>query len=216
MSQVILLRHGQANSEARDESGYDKLSALGHQQARWLGEHFATSGEIFARVYRGSLRRHAETARSMGFEAAQEDARLDEMAFFQLALLLQQQHGIGFPKEREAFAAHLPVLLEHWRRDEIADAPETFAQFETPVRDALSDIAAGDGRALVVTSGGLIAMAIRHVLGLDVPAMAQLCLSVENSSLHRLQAMPGGLTLVQFNALPHLEHPHRQHARSHL
>lgn len=216
MSQVILVRHGQANSEARDETSYDRLSSLGHQQARWLGEHFATSGEVFARVYRGSLRRHAETAHAMGFDAAQEDARLDEMAFFQLATLLQQQHGVGFPRERDAFAIHLPVLLEHWRRDEIAQAPETFAQFETRVREALDDIAAGEGRALVVTSGGLIAMAIRHVLGLDVPAMAQLCLSVENSSLHRLQPVQGGLSLMQFNALPHLEHPQRQHARSHL
>ena len=40
MPHITLVRHGQANSDAKDEDGYDKLSDLGHQQARWLGEHF--------------------------------------------------------------------------------------------------------------------------------------------------------------------------------
>ena len=36
MSHVTLVRHGQANSSARDELGYDRLSELGWQQAEWL------------------------------------------------------------------------------------------------------------------------------------------------------------------------------------
>jgi phosphohistidine phosphatase SixA len=35
---LVLIRHGQANSAANDEDGYDRLSDLGHQQARWLGD----------------------------------------------------------------------------------------------------------------------------------------------------------------------------------
>ena len=38
MSHITLIRHGQANSQARDEASYDRLSDLGHQQAAWLGE----------------------------------------------------------------------------------------------------------------------------------------------------------------------------------
>jgi len=38
MSHITLIRHGQANTGARDEQSYDRLSALGHQQAAWLGE----------------------------------------------------------------------------------------------------------------------------------------------------------------------------------
>jgi phosphohistidine phosphatase SixA len=38
MGELVLIRHGQANSAANDEDGYDRLSDLGHQQARWLGD----------------------------------------------------------------------------------------------------------------------------------------------------------------------------------
>ena len=31
MSNVMIVRHGQANSQARDEASYDQLSATGHQ-----------------------------------------------------------------------------------------------------------------------------------------------------------------------------------------
>ena len=33
MSEVWLVRHGQAQTGASDEASYDRLSALGHQQA---------------------------------------------------------------------------------------------------------------------------------------------------------------------------------------
>ena len=40
MVQIFLVRHGQANSEAKDEISYDKLSSLGKLQAGWLGQYF--------------------------------------------------------------------------------------------------------------------------------------------------------------------------------
>jgi broad specificity phosphatase PhoE len=40
MVQIFLVRHGQANSEAKDEVSYDKLSPLGKLQAGWLGQYF--------------------------------------------------------------------------------------------------------------------------------------------------------------------------------
>ena len=41
MSVITFIRHGQANSSATTEEGYDNLSDLGKTQARWLGEHCA-------------------------------------------------------------------------------------------------------------------------------------------------------------------------------
>ena len=219
MSFVTLVRHGQANSAARDEDSYDRLSELGWQQARWLGGYFEQSGERFARIYSGTLRRHVETAQGIGHADAsdvQRDERLNEMAYFTMAQALQAQHGIPVPTAREGFIAHLPVLLRHWQEDRLDDIPESFATFETRVNDALTEIAEGDGPALVVTSGGLIGMAMRIVMGLDVPAMAHLCLAIENTSLHRVQPLPTGLAMTQFNAIPHLDTPERRHARSHL
>lgn len=216
MSFITLVRHGQANSGARDEEGYDKLSDLGWQQARWLGAYFAQAGDRFARVYSGTLRRHVETAAGIGFAAPEQDPRLNEMTYFTLASLLEEQHGIAMPTDRETFIPHIPVLLQHWQADRIEGAPERFSDFEARVTDVLRELAAGDGRALVVTSGGLIGMAMRVIMRLDIGALAHAMLSIENSSLHRVQPLQTGLALTQFNAIPHLDTPDRQHARSHL
>lgn len=219
MSFVTLVRHGQANSSAREEIAYDRLSDLGWRQSRWLGAHFRGAGDVFARVYRGSLRRHAETLEAIAPESAAApviDDRLNEMAYFDMARLMEAQHGIALPVDREGFVAHLPKLLETWRAGGIDGAPESFEAFENRVRDALDEIAAGEGSALVVTSGGLIGMAMRLVMDLDIRSMAHLCLAVENSSVHRIQPLPSGLAMTQFNALPHLDTPERAHARSHL
>lgn len=219
MSFVTLVRHGQANSGARDELGYDRLSDLGWQQARWLGTYFHDAGDTFARVYSGTLRRHLETAEGIATHSASEpvqDARLNELEYFTMAQALETEHGFAIPSDREGFIGHLPLLFLYWQEGRIEGAPESFATFEARVSDAIREIAAGQGRALVVTSGGLIGMAMRIVLKLDIQAMAHLCLAIENSSVHRLQPMPDGLAMTQFNALPHLDTPDRQHARSHL
>ncbi len=219
MSFVTLVRHGQANSSARDEDGYDRLSDLGWQQARWLGGHFRQTGERFARVYTGTLRRHVETAQGIGADCAapvMRDARLNELAYFTMAQKLEDQHGVAMPLDRESFVDHLPVLFRHWQDGLLHDIPESFEAFEARVGAALRDIAAGDGRALVVTSGGLIGMAMRIVMRLDLAALAHACLAIENSSLHRIQPLSTGLAMTQFNAVPHLEAPDRHFARSHI
>jgi broad specificity phosphatase PhoE len=55
---IYFIRHAQAGS--RDN--YDVLSDLGQQQARLLGEHFATQGIELGAVYSGGMRRQRETA----------------------------------------------------------------------------------------------------------------------------------------------------------
>lgn len=217
MSQITLVRHGQANTEARDEHSYDKLSELGHQQSAWLGEHLRGSGGTFTRVYCGTLRRHIETATSMGFgENAIQDPRLNEMQYFLLAQLLEKQHGVPIPTVREEFVYHLPKVLAAWRDDVIEGAPERFSDFESRVTEALGEIGQGDGPALVVTSGGLISMVVRQTLQLDVPAMARTALAIMNTSVHRLHVIGDTLSPVLFNAVPHLERPDRHFAQTHL
>lgn len=219
MSSITLVRHGQANTQARDEAGYDRLSDLGHQQAAWLGEWFAHTGERFARVYTGTLRRHIETEAGIAPDCAVEtvrDARLNELAYFDLATRVEAQYGLAVPDNREDFVFHLPKVFGLWREDRIAGAPERFTDFEARVLEVLTEIGAGEGRALVVTSGGLIGMVMRHVMRLDIEAMSHACLAIENSSLHRLTRLPTGLALTQFNALPHMNTPERLFARSHV
>ncbi|WP_137702659.1 histidine phosphatase family protein [Marimonas lutisalis] len=219
MPHITLVRHGQANSQARDETGYDKLSDLGHQQARWLGEHFQTTGERFSRVYAGTLRRQIETARSMGAEAHAPlvtDPRLNELSYFTMARLMQEQHGLPLPTTRKGYVTHLPQVFGAWERDEIADAPESYADFTARIDTLIDEIAASHGRALLVTSGGVIATIVRRILGLDVQAWAHIALTIMNSSVHRLHVLHGYPTLAHFNAIPHLEHRERQYAQTHL
>lgn len=217
MAQLTLIRHGQANTGARDEVSYDRLSDLGREQAGWLGSHFAQSGEVFAHAYTGTLTRHLQTAEAMGqFDTLTQDERLNEMEYFMLGQLLLDQHGVPIPTDREGFTKHLPLLMTKWRDGELSGTPETFADFETRVGDFLREASAKSGRVVAVTSGGLIGMAVRLTMGLDLVAMSRVCLAIMNTSVHRWHVIGDALAVTQFNAVPHLEHPHRQFAQTHL
>jgi broad specificity phosphatase PhoE len=217
MSHITLIRHGQANTAARDEISYDRLSALGAQQSAWLGDYLRANRDHHTRLYCGSLNRHLETAAAMatGLEPV-VDPRLNELEYFTLATLMETHANLPVPQEREGFVAHLPRLFTAWQRDEIPGAPERFEAFETRVRTVLDDIRDGDGPALVVTSGGVIAMALRGALDLEIPSMARVALAIMNTSVNRLFPIGDTLSPVLFNAVPHLADPERHHAQTHL
>jgi len=142
MGEITLIRHGQANSDATNEEDYDRLSALGHQQAQWLGEHLRAHEPTFDRVLMGTLRRHQETAAGIGDLGAQAqvDARLDEMDYFNLGQALESTKGIPFPGP-EDFADHVPLVMEAWHNAEI-QGRESFANFEARIFGVLSEILA--------------------------------------------------------------------------
>jgi broad specificity phosphatase PhoE len=217
MSHITLIRHGQANSEAKDEASYDRLSPLGHEQARWLGSYLRETEAEHARLYTGTLTRHIETAEGMdtGLEPIR-DERLNELEYFTLASLLEQQHGIPFPTEQGAFTYHLPQVFDYWKDGKFENPPESYQSFESRVQDALQEIAAGDGPALVVTSGGLISMAMAQAMGLGIPAMSRIALAIMHTSMHRLYPIGGHWAPVLFNAVPHLDRPERRSAQTHI
>jgi broad specificity phosphatase PhoE len=210
MGEVVLVRHGQANSaEATTEAEYDRLSDLGRQQAAWLGEWFRAQGEGFDAVLCGSLARHRQTVEAMGLGAPEVDARLNEMDYFGLA----EAHRAagGAPVTPESFPDHIVEVIHAWRAARIRGA-ESFEAFETRVAGALHDAAREGRRVLCVTSGGTIGMALRHVLGLDPTRMAHLLVPIRNTSVHRLAVRGGASMLSEFNAVPHLLPPERSHA----
>ena len=213
MGEVILVRHGQANSGATDEESYDRLSELGHQQARWLGDYLREREGTFDKVIAGSLRRHRETAFGIGYEDPIIDQRLNEMDYFNLGQALEDVHGVPFPGPDE-FAAHVPQVMEAWHRAEIKGV-ETFASFEERVTSVLQEAAQPGVRVLCVTSGGVIGMIMRHLLDLDPRRMAHVLLPIMNTSVHRVRVIPQGPILAGFNAIPHLDDPEREHARTH-
>lgn len=213
MGEIFLVRHGQANSLARDEESYDKLSDLGHQQAAWLGDYLRERGGAFDKVICGSLRRHKETAAGIGYAEPTIDPRLNELDYFNLGQALEDVHGIPFPGPDE-FAAHVPQVMEAWHRAEIMGV-ETFASFETRVTAVLQEASEPGVRVLCVTSGGVIGMIMRHLLDLNPTRMAHVLLPIMNTSLHSIRVIPQGPILASFNAVPHLDRDDRLHAITH-
>src|SRR4051812_35511730 len=74
MAVIYLIRHAQASYGA---SEYDKLSALGEQQATRVGETLAARGVKPDVVVSGSMRRHCQTASLAGL-TAEVDKGFDE------------------------------------------------------------------------------------------------------------------------------------------
>ncbi len=214
MTEIILVRHGQANSDAKDEASYDRLSDLGRQQATWLGEHLKSTNPHFDHVVTGTLTRQADTAHAMGFAITEQDKRLNELQYFAMALALEQQHGTPYPQNVSDYVNHLPVLMDHWQRNLLDGIPERFDKFTARITGLVDELCGAHGRVLLVTSGGVIGMVVRHILALDNAATSRVMLQIMNSSIHRLHYVHGQLMLGTFNATPHLDTPDRAHART--
>jgi broad specificity phosphatase PhoE len=216
VAEIILVRHGQANSHATDEESYDRLSDLGREQARWLGAHLSATNPHFDRVLTGTLSRQADTATEMGYEITARDPRLDELSYFAIATALEAQHGIPAPRDPREFATHLPQVIDLWSRGQITGIPESYEEFAARVTSLIDEICHAPGRVLVVTSGGVIGMVMRHALGLENGGMAKVMLQIMNASLHRLEYVHDMLMVGAFNATPHLDAPDRAHARTYV
>jgi len=214
LAEIILVRHGQANRHATDEAGYDRLSPLGVQQAEWLGAHFGQTNPHFDHVITGTLHRQTGTATAMGYPITAQDDRLNELSYFAIAQAAETRHGIPAPVDANEYAKYLPEVMGHWARGNLDDVPESFDQFTGRITGLLDEVAQLKGRTLVVTSGGVIGLVMRHTLGLDIPGMSKIMLRVMNSSLHRMEHVHDMLMLGTFNATPHLDLPDRAHART--
>jgi len=214
MTELIIVRHGQANSAAKDAENYDRLSDLGHQQARWLGDYLNQTNGHFDLCLSGSLERQKSTLSSMGYTASSVDDRLNEFDYFGLSQALLDQKGIPFPNDNSDFVRHAPQLLDHWQNQSVTNIAESFAQFEERVTAAIDEHAHHGGRVLLVTSGGVIAMLLRRLLNLNNAAHARIMLATMNSSIHRVHYVHEQFLLSGFNGIPHLEDPNRAHART--
>lgn len=169
MNTVYLVRHGQASFGRSD---YDKLSELGEQQARVVGEALAARGVEPALLVTGSLQRQRVTGSRL-WEAAQwqSDVEIDpgwnefdhddiirahkppyRNGAVMRADLARHRHP------RRAFQEMFVAASSRWADGEHDDEyAETFAHFRDRVALALGRVTSGLGEgesAVVVTSGG--------------------------------------------------------------
>ena len=214
-SEIILIRHGQANTGAKDEDSYDKLSATGHQQSAWLGVYLRAQNSAFDRVICGNLRRHQETAAGLGLSQSIEiDARVNELRYFDLAREYQAQTREPLPNSAEEFAQHVPQLFTAWHDGRLDNAHESYRSFADRFAQVMSELAGLGGRSLVITSGGVIGMSIARHLSLGPEGFSQVMLPIHNSSIHRFSIAKGATQMASYNGTPHLDAADRHYART--
>lgn len=217
MSEIIMVRHGQAQTGAKDEASYDKLSDLGHQQAAWLGDYWAGFGK-FDHVLSGTMRRQIETGQSMGLVGVSyaQDARLNEMDYFGLASFLKEHGGVPVPTSQEEFQTHVRDVLGAWSRAEVGDELESYADFRGRILDCVREVAARDERTVIVSSTGVIATLMAVALDLDMARKTDVFLKIAHTSVHRFEIVGDDVRLIQFCATPHLDAPDRLDLRTHI
>jgi broad specificity phosphatase PhoE len=224
MSELFLVRHAQASFGTSD---YDRLSELGHRQARWLGEHFRYRQLEFDRVLCGSMTRHLETARAIlaGMGAAPRQPDVDpawnEFDFQAIVTAYLTRFPADTPAANSSYREFSRVLrsaLLAWTEDRMdGPLPERWPQFEARIGAALAALtenAQGGERILLVSSGGAISKVLQQVLQAPASTMVNMNLQLRNSSVSHLFFGGSRMHFSGFNHVPHLDHPDRTGAVS--
>ncbi|HEY6878872.1 MAG TPA: histidine phosphatase family protein, partial [Polyangiales bacterium] len=181
MGAIFFIRHGQASFNAAD---YDDLSPLGREQAQVLG------GALKARRIRaqhfvcGGMRRHAQTAAEclagMDRDALWDvDEGWNEYDHNELLAALDVRYKsqselasdlLKHENPRRAFQVIFERAITRWTDGAYHDSyRESWPAFCARVEGALERTVARLGKsenALVFTSGGVISVVLRKLLGL--------------------------------------------------
>jgi broad specificity phosphatase PhoE len=226
VAELTVVRHGQASVGA---ANYDKLSELGWQQARWLGQWFAEQGLQFDRLVTGTLVRHQETLtgilEGMGLQTSlqpnlrqtpvQEFAGLNE---YDSSVMLKARLGDfneqDLSKDRRFYFRELREALYQWTEAQLQPPNyQSFQQFRAGVVDGLKlACAPGAQRVLLVSSGGPISNMVGHVLQTPNRVTVDINLQTRNASVTQFAFNERSLNLMSFNNVPHLLQADRSHA----
>jgi len=233
MSVLTCVRHGQASFEA---DNYDRLSALGEQQARLLGEYWAQQRLVIDEVFAGPRVRQQRSAELAGIGYRQagliwpEPIPLDDLDEYDLdglfnrfaprlvehdsdfAQLVESYRGsVGVPDRLRNFQRMFESLVRHWQNAEsTADDVESWPAFQNRVERVIRQIQAQSrrGRRVVLfTSGGFIGGATQWALQVSDEQALELNWRIRNSSLTEFVFTRERFSLDSFNMLPHLPNP---------
>jgi broad specificity phosphatase PhoE len=230
VAELYVVRHGQASFGA---ANYDKLSELGWQQARWLGQWFTQQGVQFDRLVTGTLVRHNETLAGIlqGMQLGTNDALNGEQSSaptgareiaglneYDSSVMLKARLGEfseqDLSKDRRFYFRELREALYEWTEAQLQPPNyQSFIQFRAGVVDGLTQACApGAQRVLLVSSGGPISNMVGHVLQTPNRVTVDLNLQTRNASITQFAFNERGLNLMSFNNVPHLLQADRVHA----
>lgn len=218
MSEFYLVRHGQASFGAKN---YDKLSELGHQQSRWLGEYFTARNISFSQAFMGDMIRHKETTQGISDGLSQPpvvtiDTGFNEFNFQNIGssyLSLNPQSRLPDNPKPADFYRLLKLAMYAWSEDLLPKSTleESWLDFKNRVQGALHSVCQqqSDKPILIVSSGGAISMLMSLVLGLDAKQVIELNMQVRNTSISHFYFNKSSTRLASFNNVPHLDTPDR-------
>jgi len=227
MSNLYLVRHGQASFGSRD---YDQLSPLGVMQSELLGRWLSASGLKPERVVVGTMKRHRQTADAClarwlnGVTSALEpieDSAFNEFDHKEVLLRTNPEFAEpGYLEQflaeqvdgrrafQKVFAESVARWVEGKHENEYTESWPGFRErcLAGLVRAAE---AAPDSDVWIFTSGGPIAAITQHIMGIPDSKVLDLNWSVLNASVSQYIHRKGKTRLKQFNNIAHLTLPDR-------
>jgi broad specificity phosphatase PhoE len=197
----MLVRHGQStwNHERRIQGQLDPpLSDEGRRQAVRLGQRLA--GRTFVGLYTSDLTRAAETAQLVGQVVGLEAMPMAELR----EIYLGRWEGL----RTEELAARFPEAWASWTDEpdwDLVPGGEGSAAFEERVSVALDRLFQRhpQGDVLAVTHGGVIQIALHHVVGR--PGRGIFPFRIQNASVSILEKRNGRVVVSGVNDVGHLE-----------
>ena len=224
MGIIHVVRHGQASFGAAD---YDSLSGVGVLQCEVLGEHLAATGATFDRVYSGAMKRQADSAaivmekapacfQGVAVTTIPEFDEHDTGAIIRALLpgLIEEDPALSgdaekFFRDRRAFQNVFTRVMLRWAAGthDIAGV-ETFAGFRDRLEAAFGRVCeetARDQKAMIFTSGGVIAAMAQMALGLEWDRTIRLSWWVRNASVSVFRHKETRPDMLSFNQTAHLE-----------
>ena len=236
MSQLILVRHGQASFLS---DNYDQLSELGEEQSRLLGQFWTQRNITFDALFTGPRERQIKTGeivvdcyRKAGLDVPElvlleefDEYDADGIMRHLLPKLMEQDER--YRQLQKAFAESETSAEKHknfqklfeaitakWIRGEVlASEVESFANFHARVRRGLERATAGAGsgqRVAVFSSGGAISVTIQLATKAPEHVVIEYNWRIRNCSLNEIIFTKDRFSLDTFNAIPHLDDPRLQ------
>lgn len=209
MSVVYLVRHGQASFGT---DNYDRLSTLGHEQARITGEHLVSQEVQPTRIVHGEMLRQRQTAAGVltGLSADLEgevDSGWNEFDAGELVNALPESDPRA-TADSNVFQRVLEQACARWAAgDHDTDYTETFSAFTNRVDQALDDVCtkmqSGES-TVVVSSSGAIAWTAARLLGAGFDQWLTLNRVTINSGVTKIITGARGTSLISYNDHGHL------------
>jgi broad specificity phosphatase PhoE len=218
MSELFLIRHGQASFGAAD---YDQLSELGYRQARWLGEYFREREIVPQHVVTGSLQRHRQTLEAIaeGLQAplpSTVDAGWNECEFQALVDAFAAQYpeqGRYDKAQPKTYYKVMKLAMLAWAEQRLDGAlPESWPQFQARVAAALRNVQSNAQHRTVfaISSSGAIAAALMQIMGFGANTHVDLYLQAKNTAISHFFFNADTIKVSGFNYAPHLDQPARR------